>query len=398
MLTTSVSERAGPPCCVKVTCPLYACGGSAPRLTISSVAVLPENVPLLGVTLSQLESLRACQVRCPPPELISVMVLCDIAPGLPAPNSIVEFGRRNCNTGEAVDGASMKICVDAASCCASSVAWIACHPRPQLDETISVTVNVPVSFVCASSKSAILLSRLKLIRSLVPKPVPTSVKVSLARKVDCDAVNVSFERGARLLLRKRNARKLVATNNNKQMLVSSTGTVRSFIVGLRGTNGRSSSAGNEGRAVARLYSGMASGAGSLSGGLVTGAVAMRGRSPLKCEREVWGTSSETVLALLGSLPDFPLCGPADSIGNTFLSRPRSDFGIQIAFGFEDADKGDVGRINSSGSSCSLSSTPSRRSAAVLSGGGEANRSDCGSQVAFGFDGVGILSEGALSVS
>ena len=64
---------------------------------------------------------------------------------------------------------------------------------------------------------------------------------------------------------------------------------------------------------------------------------------------------------------------------------RSDFGTQTAFGFEDAGKGDVGWINSSGSSCSTSSTLSRWSVAVLS--------DFGTQVACGFEGVGTLSEG-----
>ena len=110
-----------------------------------------------------------------------------------------------------------------------------------------------------------MVSRLKLMGLLMPKPVPDSVKGSLARNIFGDAV--SFVRGSCLLLRNRNASKLVATRKSKHEMVSRIGIARARVLGVRGANTcRSGSEGNEGGAEALLYSGMAIGAGTLSGG------------------------------------------------------------------------------------------------------------------------------------
>src|SRR5216683_1561751 len=107
--------------------------------------------------------------------------------------------------------------------------------------------------------------------------------------------------GSCLLLRKRNASKLVATRIIKQEMVRRIGTARPRVLVLPGTNRgktfRSGSEGQEGAAEALLYS------GTLSGGELTDVVAMRGRITWPCSCRARAC--------------------------------RSAFGTQVALGFED---------------------------------------------------------------
>ena len=84
---------------------MYDCGASMPRLTVKVTGSLLEKVPLSGVIVSHvLLSVPARQSICPPPELVRVIVLCEVVPGKPAPKSICIAD--NCNS-DRVDGCTL---------------------------------------------------------------------------------------------------------------------------------------------------------------------------------------------------------------------------------------------------------------------------------------------------
>src|SRR6266566_1430211 len=57
---------------------------------------LPEKVSPFGVIFSHVLSLCTCQLICPPPALVRVIVLCELVPCPPAPRSMCEAGSCNC--------------------------------------------------------------------------------------------------------------------------------------------------------------------------------------------------------------------------------------------------------------------------------------------------------------
>src|SRR5438876_11934433 len=70
---------------VNVICPVYGAGARAVRLTVISTFARPEKTPWPGEAVSHGWSLLRCQVICPPPLLISAIVLSEITPGASTP-------------------------------------------------------------------------------------------------------------------------------------------------------------------------------------------------------------------------------------------------------------------------------------------------------------------------